>query len=382
MTAQPQVSVIITNYNYGRFLRDAIDSALGQTHPDVEVIVVDDGSTDDSREAMAEYGDRIVPLLQANGGQISAFNLGFSKSRGDSVCFLDADDTLYPTALENSCRLLIGTDAVKVHWPLRVVDAAGSQTGAIWPSGDLPDGNFREVVIREGPDTLRWPPTSGNAWARSFLENVFPLPPMGPELKRQTAGAEATDAYLCVMAALYGPVRRIVEPQGTYRVHGGNSYATSEFERKLSRDLLVSDHLVSAVHAYCAERRIEVDLGAWRRNSWFHRLSCAIQEIEQHIPNDQEILLIDGNAWGCESIRGRRVVPFLERDGRYWGAPSDDATAIAEFERLHRNGVRFMVVAWPAFWWLEHYSLFHQYLRTRFTCLLENDRLVIFQLQA
>jgi glycosyltransferase involved in cell wall biosynthesis len=70
---QPLVSVIINNYNYGRFLGEAIDSVLNQTYQRTETIVVDDGSTDNSREIIAGYGDRIIPVLKANGGQNSGF---------------------------------------------------------------------------------------------------------------------------------------------------------------------------------------------------------------------------------------------------------------------------------------------------------------------
>src|SRR5688572_29854944 len=95
-TFQPLVSVIVNNYNYGRFLAQAIDSALSQDYPRLEVIVVDDGSTDDSREIIARYGSKISPVLKANGGQASAFNAGFNASRGDVVIFLDSDDQLAP----------------------------------------------------------------------------------------------------------------------------------------------------------------------------------------------------------------------------------------------------------------------------------------------
>src|SRR5713226_5859186 len=92
-------SIIVNNYNYGRFLKDAIDSALHQSYPGVEVIVVDDGSTDHSREIIASYGDRIIPVLKENGGQASAFNAGFSQSRGKVIFFLDSDDAMLHTAV-------------------------------------------------------------------------------------------------------------------------------------------------------------------------------------------------------------------------------------------------------------------------------------------
>ena len=90
----PRVSVIIPAFNQARFLDAAIGSALGQTHGDVEVVVVDDGSTDDTGQRLAAYartpGVRIV--RQANAGVGAARNAGFAASTGSLVCFLDADD--------------------------------------------------------------------------------------------------------------------------------------------------------------------------------------------------------------------------------------------------------------------------------------------------
>jgi glycosyltransferase involved in cell wall biosynthesis len=93
------VSIIINNYNYDRFLAEAINSALNQTYPYTEVIVVDDGSTDNSRQIIAEYGDRIIPILQPNGKQASAFNNGFAHSKGEIIIFLDSDDYLYTVSM-------------------------------------------------------------------------------------------------------------------------------------------------------------------------------------------------------------------------------------------------------------------------------------------
>ena len=79
----PLVSIVINNYNYGRFVGSAIESALEQSYSNTEVIVVDDGSTDTSREVIASFGDRIGAVLKANGGQASAYNAGFAASKGD-----------------------------------------------------------------------------------------------------------------------------------------------------------------------------------------------------------------------------------------------------------------------------------------------------------
>jgi glycosyltransferase involved in cell wall biosynthesis len=96
------VSIVIDNYNYDRFVCAAIDSALSQSYQPVEVIVVDDGSTDQSRDLINRFGDQISTILQDNGGQASALNAGFARSQGEIVIFLDADDILLPHAVQTA----------------------------------------------------------------------------------------------------------------------------------------------------------------------------------------------------------------------------------------------------------------------------------------
>src|SRR3546814_20189571 len=96
------VSIVIANYNYARFLRRCIDTALGQDHPQVEVVVVDDASSDESAAVIRSYGSRVVPCLKkSNGCHASAFNAGFLATRGDVVFFLDAADFSYSAAVPN-----------------------------------------------------------------------------------------------------------------------------------------------------------------------------------------------------------------------------------------------------------------------------------------
>src|SRR5207302_4981495 len=87
-------SVVVNNHNYERFVGEAVESALAQTYPHTEVVVVDDGSTDGSRDVLERFRGDIQLVLKPNGGQRSAFNAGLERSSGDLVCFLDADDTL------------------------------------------------------------------------------------------------------------------------------------------------------------------------------------------------------------------------------------------------------------------------------------------------
>jgi glycosyltransferase involved in cell wall biosynthesis len=96
----PVISVIITSYNYARFVDEAIQSVLDQTYQDFEVIVVDDGSTDDTRSVLDRFGDRITCIYQANQGKSIALNRGIAVSRGRYLAFLDSDDCWLPHSLQ------------------------------------------------------------------------------------------------------------------------------------------------------------------------------------------------------------------------------------------------------------------------------------------
>src|ERR1700735_1672544 len=90
-------SIIIPNYNYGPFVGNAIQSALDVDWPNVEVIVVDDGSTENSRAVIEAFGTRITAIFQANSTHRVACNMGFAQSTGDAIIFLDSDDMLLPS---------------------------------------------------------------------------------------------------------------------------------------------------------------------------------------------------------------------------------------------------------------------------------------------
>src|SRR5688572_17078614 len=121
----PLVSIIISSYNYAPFLNAAIDSALQQNYSNKEVIVVDDGSKDNSPEIIESYNNRIIPILKENKGQASALNAGFKASKGSIIIFLDSDDILYPDAVTDVVPYFQNGDVVKVHWLLDEIDVDG-----------------------------------------------------------------------------------------------------------------------------------------------------------------------------------------------------------------------------------------------------------------
>jgi SAM-dependent methyltransferase len=116
-------------------------------------------------------------------------------------------------------------------------------------------------------------------------------------------------------------------------------------------------------------------------DDWTLRLRLATEELVRLVPSGSSFILVDDGQWGhVRALAGHRVIPFLEKDGKYWGAPADDGTAWRELERLREAGASQLVFAWPSFWWLNHYADFTAKLRSQFPVALENERLLIFKL--
>jgi hypothetical protein len=205
------VSIVINNYNYARYLATAIDSALAQTWHPLEVIVVDDGSTDDSWAVIERYGDRVQAIRQANGGQGAAYNAGFAASRGEWVLFLDADDALDPGAV--ACMLsLASDDVVKVQGYLRRVDADGRPLGGAVPY-IAHDGDVRPIAARFRQ--YGTPPSSGNLYRRSAIAPYFPM-----HAATWRRSADTVPSLLCVF---HGRVATAPGSIGCYRLHTGAS---------------------------------------------------------------------------------------------------------------------------------------------------------------
>ncbi len=214
-----KASVVVLNHDYAQFLDAAITSALTQTHPDVEVIVIDDGSTDDSLAVLDGYGSSITVLAhEVNRGQGAAINTGAMAASGDLVWFVDADDALLPEACARAVAAIEAEPRLgKFHTPLAIVDGEGRWAGATLP-GDptgLADGDLVDHVFRYR--SHGWPPMTGNAFPAETLRHILPVP--------EDRYPKAADSFLNEQAAICGPVVRSSEPLAAYRIHGGNQFA-------------------------------------------------------------------------------------------------------------------------------------------------------------
>jgi glycosyltransferase involved in cell wall biosynthesis len=212
-----KVSVIINNYNYAEYLAFCIESAVTQTYPNVEVIVSDDGSTDNSRAIIESYGSSIIAGFKFNGGQASTLNAGYKMSSGDLVIFLDADDILSPSCVsEVVCHWR--SNFTKLHFNLAIIDSSGKPIGRLYLKPPLPRGDLRQQLVTEG--AIASMPMSGNAFPRWLLDQIMPIPEKGWE--------RGADVYLFNLAALSGEVGAIDEPLGGYRLHDNNMSAMTK----------------------------------------------------------------------------------------------------------------------------------------------------------
>lgn len=364
MSTISSASVIILNYNYGKFLTASVDSALGQSHAKTEVVVVDDGSTDNSREVIAGYGARVVPVYKANGGMGSAINAGFAASSGEIVCFLDADDVLYPDALAQAAPLF-APGVTKVHWPMEEIDSAGGKTGTVH-NRTLAEGDFRADLQRLGPEIGKpGVSTSGTALARFVLENILPMP--------EDEWRRGADAYLAMLAAASGPIRKIETPLSSYRRHDANRFLRRTVEDKVALGLEGFDRRVRTLLEHFPEAGGAAAIEGWKKRSWWHQLDRLLSFVKSHTPPGQPMVLIDENLWPERAIAGREVVRLTEADGETLGLPADDADALARLDAALGKDRHFIAVLSPAFWWLEHYQAFAAHIEKQAQCLVDDE---------
>jgi hypothetical protein len=230
------VALVVLSYNYGRFVGQAIDSALGQTLAYDQIIVVDDGSQDDSRFVLDHYRSRVELVYKPNGGQLSAAVYALERVRCDYVHYLDSDDFLVPNARELIARELAPDHAhgsarpAKLQFRLRCVGASGSLDSVV-PAYPAAYDNAAQLRDAQLLGMSICPPTSGNVFRVHSLR-ALPLAQLDP---RDYIDGTPN------MAMLYlGEVRTVSTVIANYRIHGANNSlvhapAVEVFEQELTR---------------------------------------------------------------------------------------------------------------------------------------------------
>jgi glycosyltransferase involved in cell wall biosynthesis len=219
----PLVSVLITTYNYGRFVEEAIESVLSQDFPcdQLEILVIDDGSTDDTSERVKKYGLRIRYFYKPNGGQAAALNYGIARACGEIVALLDADDLFMPGKVKRIAETFEKDPGLGMvyhrllEWNAQTDERRERSFSPI--SGDLHKVPDRFLSYTSEPAACV-------SFRRSALTRLLPI----PEDIRMLG-----DCYLVTLMPFLTPILAIPEFLALYRIHGSNNYGAGERELPL-----------------------------------------------------------------------------------------------------------------------------------------------------
>jgi len=252
------ISVVMANFNGGVYLEEAIGSVVEQNFDDYECIIVDDGSTDDSRKIIESYQSRYPGLIRAiflakNQGQGEAFNVGIGKSVGDIVSFIDSDDLWYSGKLATVDDVFRKNADIALHQHNLELIRNGVFTKKKVRKF-LVTGDYLSYTKQTG-DLPIFVPTTGVSIPRSILEKILPIP---GEFRT------CADGYLTRTAFCFGEVASDPKCWGAYRVHDGNNvFENEQFDTKG----YISEILNPALNRYYARKGIEIRFGAGKTNA-------------------------------------------------------------------------------------------------------------------
>jgi glycosyltransferase involved in cell wall biosynthesis len=205
------VSIVIPSYNHAAYLKAAIDSVLAQDYPTIELIVIDDGSTDGSPDILRTYGERFRWEVQPNQGQVATLNRGWLNSKGEILGYLSADDLLLEHAVSSAVRCLgENPDAVLTYCDFNLIDPHSVVVRRV----RTPEFDYRRMVVEiecpPGPGAFfrRWAFAKAGTWNTQFKQML--------------------DYEYWLRLGLHGRFVRVPEVLAAYRVHpGSQSFAAS-----------------------------------------------------------------------------------------------------------------------------------------------------------
>lgn len=239
----PLVSIVIPTYNYAAYLDEAIQSVLNQDYSDIELIVLDDGSTDDTREVLRRYGARFHWETQSNMGQANTLNKGWRMSKGEILGYLSPDDVLKPNAVSTSVKhLLASPDVVMTYCDYDLIDADSAFVRRV----EAPEFDYRDMVVK-----FVCPPGPGAFFLRSAFEAAGPW---------NSAFRQIPDYDYWLRLGLQGRALRIPEVLASFRVHGQSQTFAQADKRK-------SEEYVKVISAYYGSEQVPPDLLAAKKEA-------------------------------------------------------------------------------------------------------------------
>jgi hypothetical protein len=334
----PFASVLIDTYNHERFIEQAIVSVLEQDVPsaEMEVIVVDDGSTDSTPAIVGKFVPRVRYLRKENGGQASAFNAGIPEARGEILAFLDGDDWWAPGKLRRVMDTMTANPDLGMVGHSFVESFAGGGERVI-AHGQLERLRLNSIPAAQAFRLRRcYFGTSRLTLRSEIARKILPVP--------ESLAFEA-DEYLFTVAAALAECAILPDPLTYYRIHGGNLYlaggATSAGMRRKQRVLEslvatlrtrlagcgvpkdVADVVLEIVEAEEAQLRLTLD-GGWPLETY--RAETTIYRIQHH-----------DAAWGQRLFRTLTMIPALVLPPRWFYGARRRLVAQSWYDRVRRS---------------------------------------------
>ncbi|MBD1918050.1 MULTISPECIES: glycosyltransferase [Cyanophyceae] len=398
MASNPEVTIAIPTYNRCGLLEKSLKSALAQDYSNFRVLVLDNASSDETKTVVQSLSDPRITYVrnETNIGLFRNWSCAIELNSSPYITVLQDDDELLPGFITES---ILGLEkhpsaALSVA-SIRAIDIAGDLFTS--PDDILPKGVLSGLDYLHGIVAGRnWPIHPSSAMMRSsVLEEIgsFDTPHSEFSIDFNLYFRMASRFDIIFLPKEFVSIRYHEGQYTQLRIMPGGIAPLAVIAERCDAIayLLKSDRAKDDSYRYwLVDRLLHLNM---RRSeltselvpdlnlSWAERLQVALQEINRLIPVGDTVLLVDNNEWGNTVLPKHCVYPFLEKDGFYWGPPPDDKTAIRELERMRQMGIKFMVISWPAFWWLDYYSGLREHIYSNFHKLIDNSRMVVFALR-
>lgn len=244
MPPSPLVSIVVPSYNHARYVEAAVESVLAQDYPQIELIVIDDGSTDDSAARLEKYRGRLRLEVQANQGQAATVNRGWQLSRGEILGYLSADDCLLPGAVRSSVACLErNPDAIGCYCDYNLIDPNSAQLRRV----RAPEFDYRRMVT-----DILCPPGPGAFFRRQALDQAGGW---------NGAFRQFGDYDFWLRLGLHGRLVRIPQALASFRVHAGSQSFTHTAGRP-------TDEAVRILESFFANPRVPPELRRLRARAF------------------------------------------------------------------------------------------------------------------
>jgi lipopolysaccharide biosynthesis glycosyltransferase len=399
-SSKPRVTIAIPTFNRPQLLRNCLESVIAQEFTDFHVLILDNSAKGATEKIVKSFADQRINYsrnetdLGLFGNWVRALDLYSSPY----IAIFHESDRMLPNFVSDSVSILDNhPEAAFSFCSASFIDYRGNPLNRKDKS-DIPHGVMDGLGylhhIVAGSLGITQPSTV--MMRSSALADIGQIE---PEHSRQFF-----DMNLFIRLASKSDVAFINQPLVQIRLYPERDKESDFIAIEGTEQLATVAEITDAI-AYLLQSKRGNDetyrglltenlLAVNRRNSNLIRhlvpsleftfsdlLEIARREILAVIPSGSSFILVDRYIFYDKIFPDRNVLPFLERGGESWGNPPDDDTAIKELERMRKAGVGFMVIAWWEFWWLDYYSRFFDYLRSNFPCLINNERLLIFDLR-